>query len=149
MASGVCALKASFFRSLHRTTPPSVCVQRLTGLRSVRAASSAADSRFSEKYCLDLVRSVLAANYAKLKHDSTLRSKTAARLEFQFRASRPVFSIYIFQLVYSYCLVVRVWAYLQHVLSWYFLYKILIYVYIGSLQLSRCIFLLRINVSKF
>lgn len=148
MASGVCSIKASFFRSLNRTTPPSVCVQRLAGLRSVRAASSAADSRFSEKYCLDLVRSVLAANYAKLKHDSTLRWKTA-RLEFKFRTSRPVFSIYIFQLVYSYCSVVMVWAYLQHVLSWYFLNKILIYVYIGSLQLSRCIVLLRTNVWKF
>lgn len=69
---GILKSKASFYRALNRTASPSVCVQRLTDSQSVRAAGSATDSRFNEKYCLELVRSVLTANsgYAKLKHDS-------------------------------------------------------------------------------
>lgn len=54
---GVLKSKASFYRALNT----SVCVQRPADLQSVRAASSAADCRFNEKYCLELVRSVLTA----------------------------------------------------------------------------------------
>eukprot|EP00066_Takifugu_rubripes_P010144 XP_003977726.1 PREDICTED: NADH dehydrogenase (ubiquinone) complex I, assembly factor 6 [Takifugu rubripes] len=54
---GLLKSKVPFYRALNRTTLPSVCVQRSTDLQSVRASTSATDPRFSEKYCLDLVRS--------------------------------------------------------------------------------------------
>lgn len=59
---GLLKSKVPFYRALKRRTLPIVCVQRSTDLQSVRASTSATDPRFSEKYCLDLVRSVLTAS---------------------------------------------------------------------------------------
>nr|XP_046255540.1 NADH dehydrogenase (ubiquinone) complex I, assembly factor 6 isoform X3 [Scatophagus argus] len=56
---GLLSSKTSLYRAVHRKMPPSsVCVERAAEIRSVRAAASAAaDPHFSEKFCLELVRS--------------------------------------------------------------------------------------------